>query len=125
MGKGNTDRGYPVKPENRVYFILFPKPHISKAKCLLWIKLCGRPLSQLSANKIYKDFYIFLLHFKAEQLKVVKNELCVNIIKTYFKQLFQLYFYELIEHRIFVSSKLLNQFQYSCHCTQITWQSAP
>ena len=53
-----TQTRYPERLGNGVYFIPFPKPKQEKAKCLRWIKLCGRPHSQLNITKINKDVYI-------------------------------------------------------------------
>ncbi|MGH0160705.1 UNVERIFIED_CONTAM: hypothetical protein FKN15_040015 [Acipenser sinensis] len=40
----------------RVNFILFPKPKTNFEKCVLWIKLCGRPQQdQLHTKRISKE----------------------------------------------------------------------
>jgi len=45
--------------EDSVFFFLpFPKPHLNRDKCLLWIKLCGRPQHQLNVDKLNKNGYI-------------------------------------------------------------------
>lgn len=58
-GQCNSDSRYKERDcMKNVFFIPFTKPWINKEKCLLWIKMCGRPHSQLNATKITKDTYI-------------------------------------------------------------------
>ncbi|KAF1392510.1 hypothetical protein PFLUV_G00028760 [Perca fluviatilis] len=62
-GTCNSDTRYPERLGDGVYFLPVPKPHLNPDKCLLWIKLCGRPQQQLNVNKINKDVYICSKHF--------------------------------------------------------------
>ncbi|XP_033730606.1 uncharacterized protein LOC117320019 [Pecten maximus] len=47
-GTCNTDSRFPDRLEGGVTFIPFPKPGRSLEKCKEWIRLCGRPQSQLN-----------------------------------------------------------------------------
>ncbi|KAK0143488.1 putative nuclease HARBI1 [Merluccius polli] len=57
-GTCNSDTRYPERLGDGIYFLPFPKPHLNRDKCLLWIKLCGRPQHQLNVEKINKDVYV-------------------------------------------------------------------
>ena len=52
-GTCKSDSRYPERIEG-VHFIPFPKPKVNYEKCLLWIKLCGRPHSQLNPSTVTK-----------------------------------------------------------------------
>lgn len=58
MGTCNSDTRYLEMLGNVVNFLPFPKPHLNQDKCLLWIKLCGKPQHQLNVDKLNTDVYI-------------------------------------------------------------------
>ena len=57
-GTCNSDSRYPERLEGGVVFIPFPKPKSNSEKCRLWIKLCGRPQTQLNTSKIDKHSFV-------------------------------------------------------------------
>lgn len=62
-GTCNNDTRYPERVEN-VRFIPFPKPKTNSAKCLRWIKACGRPHNQLNVSKIDRHKFVCSKHFE-------------------------------------------------------------
>ncbi|KAL2092960.1 hypothetical protein ACEWY4_010272 [Coilia grayii] len=59
----NTDSHFPERLEGGVRFFPFPKPKSNPEKCRLWIKLCGRPHSQLNPSRINKHSFVCSKHF--------------------------------------------------------------
>ncbi|KAJ8317759.1 hypothetical protein KUTeg_005663 [Tegillarca granosa] len=59
-GLCKTDDRYPERLEGNVRFIPFPKPRRSREKCLRWIKLCGRPHSQLNVDIVDGNKNLFV-----------------------------------------------------------------
>ncbi|KAK3105146.1 hypothetical protein FSP39_018149 [Pinctada imbricata] len=57
-GTCNSDTRYPDRLEGGVQFVPFPKPKTNLEKCLKWIKLCGRPHSQLNVANIGAGRYV-------------------------------------------------------------------
>ncbi|KAM3611186.1 uncharacterized protein V6R79_014647 [Siganus canaliculatus] len=62
-GKCKSDTRYPDRLKGGIRFIPFPKPKSNPEKCLLWIKLCGRPHTQLNPSKIDKNSFVCSKHF--------------------------------------------------------------
>ncbi|KAG5286449.1 hypothetical protein AALO_G00014980 [Alosa alosa] len=62
-GTCHSDTRYPERLEGGVCFFPFPKPKTQHERCLQWIKLCGRPHSQLNPTKTNKNTYICSKHF--------------------------------------------------------------
>ena len=56
-GKCNSDTRYPERIHG-VRFIPFPKPKTNEAKCLRWIKACGRPHWQFGQSSINRHTFV-------------------------------------------------------------------
>lgn len=61
-GTCKSDSRYPDRIKG-LHFIPFPKPKANYEKCLLWIRLCGRPHWQFNPSTITKHTYICSKHF--------------------------------------------------------------
>ncbi|KAJ8387991.1 hypothetical protein AAFF_G00147820 [Aldrovandia affinis] len=62
-GKCNSDTRYPDRFEGDIRFFPFIKPKSNPEKCRLWIKLCGRPHTQLNTSKINRHSFVCSKHF--------------------------------------------------------------
>nr|XP_022320129.1 uncharacterized protein LOC111122604 isoform X5 [Crassostrea virginica] len=58
----NSDTRYPERIHG-VRFIPFPKPKTNEAKCLHWIKACGRPHWQFGQSSINRHTFVCSKHF--------------------------------------------------------------
>lgn len=87
-GQCNSDSRYKHKDYMKdVFFIPFPKPHISMTKCLEWIKKCGRPHEQLNPEKIDKYKYVcskVSVLSCMKTLKILENYQNFRTFRTYY-----------------------------------------
>lgn len=64
-GECSSDsRKFKKDPNNKIFFIPFPKPHIDAAKCMRWIIACKR--QNFDETKINAHTYICSKHFIGE-----------------------------------------------------------
>ena len=64
-GQCNSDSRYYHKREDlkNVFFLKFPKKNKEREKCLIWIKACNRPHTQLNIDKLQSFHYVCSKHF--------------------------------------------------------------
>lgn len=61
---------YPKRISNGVYFVPLLKLKQSMDKCLCWMKLCGRPHSELNLTAIYKTMVLYCVSNPFTQVNI-------------------------------------------------------